>query len=120
MSAQQSIEAFFAAWGEADAGALNAALTEVISSEISYLDPRTDAALTSADAVTEYVAMYSTMAPGATAKAAVISETGGVFRATVEFAMPDGMKQFGQYFIEADAAGKLTRMVGFVGTGAME
>ena len=48
------------------------------------------------------------------------SETKGHFRATVEFAMADGKKQHGQYFIETDQTGRATRMIGFVGLGDPE
>ncbi len=34
--------------------------------------------------------------------------------------MADGAKQHGQYFVEVDDAGRITRMIGFVGLGAPE
>ena len=41
----------------------------------------------------------------------------GMTRATVAFRMKDGMEQMGQYFIDSNDTGAITRVVGFVGTG---
>ena len=46
-----------------------------------------------------------------------VAERDGVTRAAVEFRLANGMVQMGQYFIESDNSGKLSRLVGFVGTG---
>lgn len=114
----QAIHDFFRAWGEADADARATLIRSAMAPEFSYADPRTEAALTSANALIDYVGMFNQAAPGATAKAVSISTTSGMHRATVEFAMPNGMVQMGQYFIETDAQGLLTRLTGFAGMGA--
>ncbi|PSL22211.1 nuclear transport factor 2 family protein [Shimia abyssi] len=116
----EHITAFFAAWGETDADKRAATLANCVSPDISYLDPRTPEPITGLAALNDYVAMYSQMAPGATARVANLSETGPMARATVEFAMSDGMKQNGQYFVETDDQSRPTRMVGFVGMGEPE
>jgi hypothetical protein len=120
MSAAEHISQFFTAWGESDADVRNAALSPTLASEIFYVDPRTEAPVTTADALKEYVGMYSQFAPGATAGVVSLSECQGFHRATVEFGMPDGNKQHGQYFVETNDAGQLTRLIGFVGMGAPE
>ncbi|MGH1355752.1 MAG: molecular chaperone GroEL [Thalassovita sp.] len=114
------VEIFFEAWGETDAEARAATLRGTLADAFEYLDPRTAEPVTDAEALIGYVAMYSEYAPGATAGVVHQSQTGGHTRATVEFAMPDGKKQHGQYFIEHDADGKLARMIGFVGMGTPE
>lgn len=114
------VETFFDAWGETDADARAKAVQSTLAADFEYLDPRTPDPLTDADALVGYVAMYSQYAPGATAKAVHLSQTGGFTRASVEFAMADGNKQHGQYFIEHDDDGRLARVVGFVGMGTPE
>lgn len=114
------VETFFNAWGETDAAARATALCSTLADTFEYLDPRTPEPVTDTDSLLGYVAMYSEYAPGATASAVHISQTGGHTRATVEFAMADGKTQHGQYFIEHDAQGKLTRVIGFVGMGTPE
>lgn len=115
-----AIERFFAAWGEADADAREQSLREILSPDITYADPQTPEPITDASALVAYVTMYTQYAPGATAHVTHISNIQGSYRATVEFAMSDGMKQLGQYFIELDTQSRLTRLTGFVGLGEPE
>ena len=65
--------------------------------------------------------MFSANAPGWSAKVLSSTTTAGVTRATVAFGGkgPDGneMVQLGQYFVETEGE-LISRMVGFVGTGA--
>ena len=67
--------------------------------------------------------MFSANAPGWAAKVVGTDTTGGMTRATVAFGGkgPDGkdMTQLGQYFVETDGD-RISRMVGFVGTGTQE
>ncbi len=67
--------------------------------------------------------MFSANAPGWSAKVIGSNTTAGMTRATVAFGGmgPDGseMVQLGQYFVESDGD-LISRMVGFVGTGAQE
>lgn len=116
----EAIRAFFAAWGDNDENRRAESLREVLSPNITYLDPRTPEPVTSVEALIAYVAMYTQYAPGATASVSALSETQGHYRATVTFAMADGMTQLGQYFIEVDDQQRLMRMVGFVGLGDPE
>ena len=111
-----SIETFFAAWADGDAGKVTAAVTE----QATYRDPRTPEPLTSAAAMADYVAMFSQHAPGAVAEVVNLSECGPHMRATVAFKMADGMVQHGQYFCDMAEDGRISRMVGFVGTGEPE
>ena len=66
----------------------------------------------------EYVGMFSAQAPGAVAEVTHTDTRDGVTRATIAFKMPNGMEQTGQYFVEKSQDGLITRMIGFVGTGA--
>jgi len=118
-----AIETFFSAWGmDSDADRL-AAISTAYAAGGTYADPRSQGALTGAEAIAAYVNMFSANAPGWTAKVVKSDETAGSIRATVAFGGmgPDGkdMVQHGQYFADLED-GKITRMTGFVGTGAPE
>ena len=114
-----NIDDFFAAWGMDDASDQNAAIKAACSDNVTYADPRTDEPLKGPDALAAYVAMFAEAAPGATASVVKSDTIQDTIRVTVAFRMPNGMEQMGQYFVEP-AQGKITRMTGFVGTGALE
>jgi len=117
-----TIERFFAAWGEPDADTRAAQITAVLSDGAVYSDPRSGGRLKGPHAIADYVANFSANAPGWTAKAESISEVGGYFRARVAFGGmgPDGktMTQHGTYFCEMAEDGKLGLLAGFVGSEA--
>ncbi|QFT97409.1 hypothetical protein FIU85_08860 [Roseovarius sp. THAF8] len=113
-----SVRRFFNAWGDGDAEARMAVLNDVLADGVRYADPRLEEPLVGTAAVIGYVGQFSQMAPGAIAQIAGLETRDGITRATVEFIMADGQMQLGQYMIEADGAGQLTRLVGFKGTGA--
>ncbi len=117
------IETFFSAWGMTDDAARADAIADAFASDGTYADPRSQGALSGAQAIAGYVNMFSANAPGWTAKVVNSDEIDGTHRATVAFGGlgPDGneMVQHGQYFADL-TDGKITRMVGFVGTGAPE
>ncbi|WP_108813921.1 molecular chaperone GroEL [Loktanella sp. Alg231-35] len=115
-----AITTFFDAWGMSDTDARYSAIQKSIAPSATYADPRTDAPLTGPDAIAEYVGMFSAQAPGAVAEVATTQSRDGVTRATIAFKMPNGMEQLGQYFVEMGQDGQISRMVGFVGTGAPE
>ena len=114
------VNAFFDAWELTDAGERSAKITSAVAANVQYTDPRTPETIQSADALSEYVGMFSANAPGWSAKVVSCDLTADVMRATVAFGGPgpDGkdMVQHGQYFVETDS-GLITRMIGFVGTG---
>lgn len=113
-----AIATFFEAWGMSDADARQNAIHASFGTSATYADPRTDAPLTGPEAVTEYVGMFATSAPGAVAEVVGLDTRADVSRATIAFKMPNGMEQMGQYFVEHGPDGLISRMVGFVGTGA--
>jgi len=118
-----AVETFFSAWGmDNDADRL-AAISGVYAGGGTYADPRSPSVLEGAEAIAAYVNMFSANAPGWTASVVKSDEIAGSVRATVAFGGkgPDGseMVQHGQYFVDMDGD-KITRMVGFVGTGAPE
>ncbi|MEM9580578.1 MAG: nuclear transport factor 2 family protein [Pseudomonadota bacterium] len=118
-----AIETFFDAWGLSDDAARRSSIEASFAGDGTYADPRSQGVLSGADAIAEYVNMFSANAPGWTAKVVKSDEIAGSVRATVAFGGtgPDGneMVQHGQYFIDMNG-GKIARMVGFVGTGAPE
>ena len=109
-----AVENFFSAWAEQDSATRDAQIDSTLGASIFYADPRTEAPLSDAGAVKEYVGMFSKMAPGMPVSVAGISKTLNFIRATVRFGEGD-QSQLGQYVIDLDSAGKITRMVGFVG-----
>ena len=106
-----------------DPDARTEAITAAFAPAGSYADPRSNGPLTGPSPIAEYVSMFSANAPGWTATVVKSDEIAGIIRATVAFGgkAPDGsdMVQHGQYFAEL-SDGKISRMVGFVGTGAPE
>ncbi len=113
-------ERFFTAWGEADATARISRINAAMVPNASYADPRTPAPINGTGEIADYVAMFSQNAPGAVAEVVKSDSQAGFTRVTVAFKMADGMLQHGQYFLEHDTQGLITRMVGFAGTGAPE
>jgi len=114
------ISTFFDAWQLESADARLEKITSAVTPGIQYDDPRTPQTVNSIEALAEYVGMFSSNAPGWTAKVIKSDATAGMTRTTVAFGGtgPDGneMVQLGQYFIEMDGD-LISRMVGFVGTG---
>jgi hypothetical protein len=115
------ISTFFDAWQLESACARHEKITSAVAANIHYADPRTPQTLKGIDALSEYVGMFNANAPGWSAKVIVSDTTAGMTRVTVAFGGlgPDGneMVQHGQYFVETDGD-LISRMVGFVGTGA--
>lgn len=118
-----AISTFFDAWALTDANARLEKITDSCSSDVLYADPRSPDSLTGIDALNEYVGMFSANAPGWSASVVKSDSTAGMNRTTVSFGGkgPDGkeMTQLGQYFVEL-TGNKISRMVGFVGTGATD
>ncbi|MGH1577262.1 nuclear transport factor 2 family protein [Planktotalea sp.] len=118
-----SIETFFNAWGMNSDNERAQAIASVYAKNGGYADPRSQTLLQGPDAITEYVNMFSANAPGWSAKVIKTDVIEGSVRATVAFGGigPDGneMVQHGQYFVDMDGE-LITRMIGFVGTGAPE
>ena len=117
------ISAFFDAWQLESADARLEKITSAVTKNIQYDDPRTPETVKGIDALSDYVGMFSANAPGWSAKVVGSDTTASMTRATVAFGGkgPDGkeMVQLGQYFVETDGD-LISRMVGFVGTGATE
>ncbi|WP_293450017.1 nuclear transport factor 2 family protein [Planktotalea sp.] len=119
----ECISTFFDAWGMRDDSPRLDTIAAAFASEGNYADPRSPEPLTGAAAIAGYVNNFSAGALGWTASVVNLSSTGTSHRVTVAFGGmgPDGkeMVQHGQYFTDVDGD-KITRMVGFVGTGAPE
>jgi len=120
MSDPKSLHDFFAAWTIADTDGRTAKVASAVSSDFSYSDPRTEQPITDVDVMSDYLSNFLKMCPpGAQVAISDPVDFNGISaRATVQFIMGPDMKQTGQYFADFDAAGKLSRLVGFVGKGA--
>ena len=111
------VQAFFSAWTMEDAGLRRATIDAALAAGASYADPRTPEPITDAAALSDYVGQFIAAAPGAAVEVVKSDSRQGVTRATIAFRMAGGIEQTGQYFIETDGSGRITRMIGFVGTG---
>ncbi len=120
MSNVQSLSDFFAAWTMTEDEGRDGKIASAFGETVYYADPRTEAPLTDLAALCAYVGQFLPMCPpGARVEVAEpVDVKNGHARATVRFIMSDEMQQTGQYFADLDAAGKITRLVGFVGKGA--
>ena len=111
---------FFDAWQIEEAELRLAKITSAVTENIRYDDPRTPETLIGIAALSNYVGMFSTNAPGWSAKVVKSDTTANATRVTVVFSGmgPDGTEQVqpGQYFLEKEGD-RISRMVGFVGTG---
>jgi hypothetical protein len=112
----KSIEDFFAAWAVEDADKRSDMIKSAVAEPVFYADPRTEAPVTTMDALIEYVGMFSKMAPGMAVAATNVSTTLTFARATVQFGTGE-RSQTGQYICDLNDAGQITRMIGFVGMG---
>lgn len=120
MSNIKSLQDFFAAWTTEDADGRGALIASAIGDDFYYLDPQTPEPITSGEAMSAYADMFrQNCPPGARCEVIEpVDEKGGHARATIRFIMNADQQMTGQYFIDHDADGKITRMVGFVGKGA--
>ncbi|MDJ0825606.1 MAG: nuclear transport factor 2 family protein [Rhodobacter sp.] len=112
----QSIQDFFAAWGEPNDDTAYSLLEGAISpTRFAYYDPKAPQAITS---VADMAAMLAGFPPGASAL--VIGEvdlTKAYARATVKFDFGGGQGMVGQYFFDLDEDKRILRAVGFPGPG---
>lgn len=119
----ESISTFFDAWQITDANERSQTITNAVTANIEYEDPRTPEKISGIAALSDYVGMFSANAPGWSAKVVKSDSIGSTARVTVAFGGmgPDGVEQVqhGQYFAELDGD-LVSRMVGFVGTGEVE
>ena len=115
-----ALKTFFDAWATGDGTAIRSA----IAPAFTYADPRSREGITEIDALIAYVAAFSANAPGWTATVVKSDTILDTTRATIRFGGtgPDGsaMVQLGQYVVQFNDAGQLTRLIGFVGTGDPE
>lgn len=115
-----SITTFFEAWEIENADLRIAKINSSVTENVRYDDPRTTGSVIGISALNNYVGMFSANAPGWSAKVIKTDTVAGVSRATVAFAGmgPEGTEQvqLGQYYVEKDGD-RVSRMVGFVGTG---
>jgi len=112
---------FFNTWELTDSAERAKIVASVVSEHVEYTDPRTPDTVKGVRALSEYVGMFSANAPGWSASVLSADTTANMIRATVVFSGPgpDGndVVQHGQYFVEKEGD-KISRMVGFVGTGS--
>ena len=121
MSDSQSLKDFFAAWTTKKTDDRAALIASVIAEDFYYVDPRTENPITTQQGIDDYIAGFLEMCPPGASVDVVdpVDIKQGHARATVNFVMSAEMKQVGQYFADLTAEGKISRLVGFVGKGAV-
>ena len=111
---------FFETWEIEDDAERIAMIKKTVTDMVIYDDPRTTETIHGPASLNKYVGMFSKNAPGWSAGVVECDTIAGFTRVTVAFGGigPDGneMVQLGQYFVEKKDD-KISRMIGFVGTG---
>jgi len=110
------ISLFFDAWGMADSDRMQA-LQDAAHPDLIYTDPNTAEPVVGLGAMDQYLAMFIQHMPGSAAKAVSVDTHFNYARVTVDFLMKGAATMRGQYFAELDDDGRISRMVGFIGTG---
>jgi hypothetical protein len=115
-----SLTNFFTAWTTSNADSRRDLIASAVSGGFYYVDPMTSDPITDVDGMDAYMANFLGMCPpGASVFVRdPIDEKLGHVRATVVFEMSPDMQQIGQYFVDLDTDGKLSRMIGYAGKGA--
>ena len=126
---EDSIGKFFAVWGQTDKNEILKVLEDTMSPlGFAYVDPKTKTPIQgptedSKDELAKYLMEFGNSMPGGKAEPVSTSIHHNCGRVTVDFLMKTGddgeMKSmmFGQYFIEFDSIGKISRITGFPGMG---
>lgn len=110
------IHTLFSAWGAPSPEERAAKTDAAIGPNFYYSDPNAPDPIQGRDAYLDYIAQFSAMMPGATAKVVAVSEHHGHLRATVDF-VKDGQRMMrGQYFADLEKH-RLLRVIGFSGMG---
>ncbi len=116
-----ALDQFFSAWSVADAGARADLIAAAMAPVFSYADVRSEGRLATLPLLNAYVGQFPQMAPGWTATVADRKEVAGYTEALVAFSGPDEdgtpVTQYGTYFADLDAEGRLATLVGFSGNG---
>ncbi len=112
-----SLTAFFSAWGDQSPESRAQKTDTALGPQFTYADPNTPDVIVGRDAYLEYLAQFASQMPGGSARVVDQSQTAHCVRATVDFLSGDTRMMRGQYFADLNAAGKITRMIGFIGLG---
>ncbi len=112
----QSIQDFFAAWGESNDDTAYALLEGAISPQgFAYYDPKSPQSVTS---VSDMAAMLANFPPGSSALVVGdVDLTRAYARTTVKFDFGGGKGMIGQYFFDLDEDKRILRAVGFPDPG---
>ncbi len=118
MTDTSALTEFFAGWGNTNAEGRAKQFASAIGDSFYYADPHATDPTRSLDEFLTFVDAFAKNAPGATANVTEpVDLHNGHFRCTVNFVLGADMSMTGQYFGDLDTAGKITRMIGFVGKG---
>ncbi|WP_299591830.1 nuclear transport factor 2 family protein [uncultured Tateyamaria sp.] len=110
------LQPVFDTWGEPDAAARAALVTPALSDDFYYPDPHATHPCQGLPTFLDFLTMFTGRVPGAVAKVTGASSHNTHTRATLDLTRDGARMARVQYFIDHNADGKLTRMVGFMGT----
>ncbi|WP_299648602.1 nuclear transport factor 2 family protein [uncultured Tateyamaria sp.] len=110
------LQTVFDAWGEPDATARAALVTPALHPDFYYADPHAPHPYQGVPAFLEFLTVFTDRVPGAAVKVTGSSTHNTHTRVTLDLTRDGAPMATVQYFIDHDADGKLTRMVGFMGT----
>jgi hypothetical protein len=110
------IHTLFSAWGDPNSDGRARKTDAAIDSSFYYCDPNVPTPLSGRDDYLGYITQFGQMMPGASAEVVAISEHHGHVRATVDF-LKDGKPMMRGHYFGDIKDGKVTRLIGFPGTG---
>ncbi|WP_299201423.1 nuclear transport factor 2 family protein [uncultured Tateyamaria sp.] len=110
------LQPIFDAWGEPDAATRAALVTPALNENFYYADPHAPHPYQGVSAFLDFLTVFAERVPDAAAKIVATSRHNTHARVTLDLTRDGAPMARVQYFIDHDINGKLTRMVGFMGT----
>ncbi|WP_102107747.1 nuclear transport factor 2 family protein [Oceaniglobus roseus] len=109
---------FFRAWGESDPDAQGKALRAALAPGFTYVDPRVPGPIATEGELLDYVAAFTSGAPGWQARVLRHDAHHGFHRLLVGFGEGETIQMHGTYFARLDDLGRIETLAGFRGDGA--
>ncbi len=113
------LEIFFDSWSLPDHAARKTRLEDAITPDSKYVDARTDDWWPGPHAIADHIGGFVAAHPKGRMVVLSVDHTENWGRANVAMRFPDRRDHVDQYFF-TPTTGKIERMIGFLGTGALE
>ena len=114
----EAIKSIFAAWSESDPSARLELVKSNTTEPFYYVDPHCPEPFSGQEGFNTFLQMFTDNMPGATAEVVASDGHHGHHRAIIDFKKDGERFVRGQYLIDLTEDGKISRMIGFIGTGA--